>query len=229
MSEPSALRQEYQKVSGDLAKEWQKKNRYEVPRLEKIVVNVGMGQAKDDKAYKELVQQSLAQITGQSPVLTQARKSVASFKLREGQDIGAKVTLRGRRMEDFFYRLVHIVLPRVRDFRGLSKKGFDKHGNYSLGLREHTVFPEISVEDTSQVHPLEVTIVTSADSDDEAAEVLKRLGFPFATKQAEAEAEAEEAARLKQQKAEAKAERERKAAEAAPAPEAPEAKEDDGS
>ena len=175
----NALREEYGKVAAELQQSWSKSNRFEVPRLDKITVNVGMGLAKDDSAYGELVVASLKQITGQQPVVTKARASIAGFKLREGQDVGAKATLRGRRMEDFFYRLVHIVLPRVRDFRGLSKKGFDGHGNYSLGIKEHTVFPEISYEDVSRTHPLQITITTTGDSDEEAFVLLKKLGFPF--------------------------------------------------
>lgn len=174
-----ALKEQYRKVAGDLMKEWGKPNRFQIPRLEKIVVNVGYGNHKDDKAYKEAVLANLAQITGQKPVVTAARLSIAGFKLREGQEIGAKVTLRGKRMQDFCYRLVNIVLPRVRDFRGLPADAFDGHGNYSIGLKEHTVFPEISYEDVSQTHPLEITVVTTAASDEEAAEVLARLGFPF--------------------------------------------------
>lgn len=181
----TTLREEYGKVATELKTEWQKKNLYEIPRLQKIIINVGMGQAHEDKAYRDLVVDSLAQITGQRPVTTKARQSIAGFKIREDMEIGAKVTLRGRRMEDFFTRLVHIVLPRVRDFRGLPKQGFDGHGNYSLGLTEHTVFPEISYEDVTRTHPLQITIVTSADTDDEAYEVLKRLGFPFVTKESD--------------------------------------------
>jgi large subunit ribosomal protein L5 len=180
----STLREDYQKIAGELQTEWSKKNRYEVPRLEKITVNVGMGQAHEDEAYRNLVAESLAVITGQKPVITKARKSIAGFKLREGMEVGAKVTLRGRRAEDFLARLIHVVLPRVRDFRGLSPDGFDGHGNYSLGLTEHTVFPEISYDDVTRTHPLQVTIVTTAAADPEAFEVLKRLGFPFQGKEA---------------------------------------------
>lgn len=173
------LKEAYEKVAGELQQEWGKKNRYEIPRLEKIIVNVGMGRAKDESGYKDVVVESLGQITGQRPIVTKARLSIAGFKLRDGQEIGAKVTLRGHRMEDFLARLIHVVLPRVRDFRGLSPKSFDGHGNYSLGITEHTVFPEISYEDVSATHPLEVTIVTTSDGDDEARVLLKRLGFPF--------------------------------------------------
>lgn len=174
-----ALKEQYEKVAADLMKEWQKPNKLQIPRLDKIVVNVGYGHHKDDKAYKEAVVENLAQITGQKPIITKARLSIAGFKLREGQEIGAKVTLRGKRMQDFCYRLVNIVLPRVRDFRGLPADSFDGHGNYSIGLREHTVFPEISYEDVNQTHPLEITVVTTTDSDEESAELLHRLGFPF--------------------------------------------------
>lgn len=175
----TALREEYQKVAGELKQELGKSNLYEVPRLDKIVVNVGMGLAKDEDAYKDLVVKSLTKITGQQPIITVARKSIAGFKLREGQEIGAKVTLRGQRMEDFLYRLIHVVLPRVRDFRGLSPKAFDGQGNYTLGLKEHTVFPEIAPDDATRVHPLQITITTTGASDDESRELLKRLGFPF--------------------------------------------------
>jgi large subunit ribosomal protein L5 len=192
----NALKEQYETVAAELMKQWQKSNRLEIPRLEKIVVNVGFGSHKDDKAYKELVQNSLARITGQQPVVTAARLSIAGFKLREGQEIGAKVTLRGRRMEDFCYRLVNIVLPRVRDFRGLSPQAFDGHGNYSIGLREHTVFPEISYEDVTQTHPLEITVVTTTDSDDEARELLARLGFPFQGREPQAEPKPESAGQV---------------------------------
>lgn len=174
----SALTEQYQQVAGELAKEWDR-NLMAVPKLEKIVVNVGIGSQKDDKTYKDFVVDSITRITGQRPVVRTARLSIAGFKLREGMEVGVKTTLRGERMEDFFYRLVHVVLPRVRDFRGLSLKSFDGQGNYSLGLTEHTVFPEISADDVTRTHPMEVTIVTSATTDDDARELFTRLGFPF--------------------------------------------------
>lgn len=180
----TTLREDYAKVAADLQKDWGKGNRLEIPRLDKIVINVGMGRAHGDDNYKQAVLDSLAQITGQRPVVTKARKSIAGFKLRDGMEIGAKATLRGRRMEDFFSRLVHVVLPRVRDFRGLPKKGFDGHGNYSVGITEHTVFPEISYEDVTATHPLQAVIVTTAKTDDEAYRVLKGLGFPFLEEEA---------------------------------------------
>ena len=173
----SVVTESFQGVQDELAKD---RNRYAVPKLKQIVVNVGMGSRKDDKGYKEMVQQSLATITGQKPSVRAARKSIAGFKLREGQEIGAKVTLRGKRMQEFFYRLVHIAMPRIRDFRGVSPQGFDGQGNFTVGIKEHTVFPEIAFEDVSQAHPLGITMVTTADDDNEAFDLLKRLGFPFA-------------------------------------------------
>jgi large subunit ribosomal protein L5 len=175
----TTLKEQYDTVAAELQQQWGKKNRYEVPRLVRINVNVGTGRNKDESGYTDMVVDSLTQITGQKPVVTKARMSIASFKLREGMDVGVTVTLRGRRMEDFFYRLVHIVLPRIRDFRGLSKKSFDGRGNYSLGITEHTVFPEISYEDVAKAHPLQIAIVTDTDSDEEAAELFTKLGFPF--------------------------------------------------
>lgn len=175
----TALKEQYDTVAKELQEQWGKKNRYEVPRLKRININVGTGRNRDESGYTDMVVESLTQITGQKPVVTHARKSIAGFKLREGMDVGVTVTLRGQRMEDFFYRLVHIVLPRVRDFRGLSKKSFDGQGNYSLGITEHTVFPEISYEDVAKAHSLQITIVTDADNDEEAAELFKKLGFPF--------------------------------------------------
>ncbi|MDP4000134.1 MAG: 50S ribosomal protein L5 [bacterium] len=177
MSETSVVTESFKGVQDELAKD---QNRFAVPKLERIIVNVGLGSRKDDKAYKEMVLGSLALITGQKASVRAARKSIAGFKLREGQEIGASVTLRGRRMQDFFYRLVHVAMPRIRDFRGVSPRGFDGHGNFSVGIKEHTVFPEIAFEDVSQAHPLGITMVTTADDDDEAFDLLKRLGFPFA-------------------------------------------------
>ncbi|HEY8109179.1 MAG TPA: 50S ribosomal protein L5 [Patescibacteria group bacterium] len=173
----SVVKESFQGVRAELAKD---RNRFSVPKLDRIVVNVGTGGRKDDKAYKEMVLASLATITGQKASIRTARKSIAGFKLREGQEIGATVTLRGGRMQDFFYRLVHIAMPRIRDFRGVSPRGFDGNGNFTIGIKEHTVFPEISFEDVSQAHPLGITMVTTTDDDLKAFDLLKRLGFPFA-------------------------------------------------
>lgn len=150
-----------------------------VPKVEKLVINVGLGDAKEDQKLLDAVVEELAAITGQKPVVTRAKKSVANFKIREGMPIGVKVTLRGTLMWEFLYKLINVTLPRVRDFRGVSPKSFDGRGNYNLGIKEHTVFPEISIDQVEKVHGLEVTIVTSAETDEEAHELLKLMGMPF--------------------------------------------------
>src|ERR1035437_3546209 len=151
----------------------------QVPRLEKVVVNIGMGEAMDDSKAMDAAVSDVTQITGQKPVITKARKSIANFKLREGRAIGVKVTLRGERMWAFVDRLVNIVLPRVRDFRGVSADAFDGRGNYTLGLREQLIFPEIEYDKIDKIRGMEITIVTSARSDDHAAVLLQMLGMPF--------------------------------------------------
>jgi len=155
-------------------------NPMQVPRVEKIVVNVGV-KATDKDVLKDLVE-DLRKITGQAPLVTKARKSISNFKLRAGMPIGAKVTLRGDRMYDFLARLIHAALPRIRDFRGLSPKGFDGRGNYNFGVDEHSVFPEIDPDAVKKVHGMNITIVTSARDDKTALELLKRLGVPLAEK-----------------------------------------------
>jgi len=150
-----------------------------VPRVEKLVLNVGIGDAKSDQKLLDSVVEELAAITGQKPTITRAKKSVANFKLREGMPIGVKVTLRGELMWEFLYKLINVTLPRIRDFRGVSPKSFDGRGNYNLGIQEHIVFPEINIDKVERVHGLEVTIVTSADTDEEAFELLKLMGMPF--------------------------------------------------
>jgi large subunit ribosomal protein L5 len=154
------------------------RNRLACPRLEKVVVNMGMGIVDKDqmKAHVE----ELAAITGQRPVITKARKSISNFKLREGMSVGARVTLRGARMFDFLERLIHAALPRIRDFRGLSPDAFDGHGNYSMGMREQSTFPEIDPNHAGAVQGMDITIVTSAETDDEARELLRQLGMPLA-------------------------------------------------
>lgn len=151
----------------------------EAPRLEKIVVNMGVGEAIQNPKALEAAVNDLAQITGQRPVITTASKSIAAFKVREGMKIGCKVTLRGDRMYDFFDKLVNIVLPRVRDFRGISPKAFDGRGNYTLGLREQVIFPEIDYDEIDKVRGMDITIVTTAKTDEEARELLKLMGMPF--------------------------------------------------
>ena len=152
----------------------------EIPGLDKIVVNIGVGDATQDAKRLEEAVAELAQITGQKPVITKAKKSIASFKLREGQSIGCKVTLRGLRMWDFFDKLVSIALPRVRDFRGVSKNAFDGRGNYTLGVKEQLIFPEIDYDKVSKVRGMDVVIVTTAKTDKEAYTLLELLGMPFA-------------------------------------------------
>lgn len=154
-------------------------NRQEVPRLEKIVINVGLGRAKDDKKLIEVATNTLRKITGQQPVQTTAKKSIASFKLREGNKIGLKVTLRDQRMYEFLDRLINIVLPRLRDFHGVSAKAFDKDGNYALGLTDQSVFPELSYEETTTVHGMQVILVVKCKEREHARALLEKLGMPF--------------------------------------------------
>ena len=151
----------------------------QVPHLEKIVLNVGVGEALTNAKAIEEVSGELALITGQHPVTTKAKKSIANFKLREGQAIGVKVTLRDIRMYEFFDKLVSIALPRVRDFRGVSKNSFDGHGNYTLGIKEQLIFPEIDYDKVSKIRGMDIVVVTSAESDDEAYSLLEALGMPF--------------------------------------------------
>ena len=158
------------------------KNVMQVPAIEKIVLNIGLGEAMDNPKALDAAVADLIQISGQKPVQTKARKSIANFKLREGRIIGAKVTLRGNRMWAFFDRLVNIALPRVRDFRGISANAFDGRGNYTLGLKDQLVFPEIEYDKIDKLRGMEVTIVTSAKTDDHARALLKSLGMPFSSK-----------------------------------------------
>jgi len=162
-----------------LAKDLGFKNRMQVPKLHKIVLNMGLGEAISNNKLMETAVVQLAQISGQRPVITRARKSIANFKLREGQAIGLMVTMRGQRMYEFFDRLVSIALPRVRDFKGVSAKAFDGKGNYTLGIREQIIFPEINYDEIEKIKGLNVTIVTTARNDDESRALLRALGLPF--------------------------------------------------
>jgi len=155
------------------------KNRLEVPRLDKIVINMGVGEATQDKKKVETAAAEMQQISGQKPVITKAKKSIAQFKLREGMPIGCKVTLRRERMYEFLDRLVTIALPRVRDFRGLNPKSFDGRGNYALGLKEQIIFPEINYDQIDKVRGMDVIITTTAKTDEEARELLRLFNFPF--------------------------------------------------
>jgi len=176
------LKEKYQnEVVPALMKELDLHNVMQVPRITKVVVNIGLGEALDNPKALEAASSDLAKITGQKPVITKARKSIAAFKLREGRAIGTMVTLRGERMWSFLDRLMNIVLPRVRDFRGVSAEAFDGRGNYTLGLREQIIFPEIEYDKVDKVRGMEITIVTTAPTDDQAVKLLQLLGMPFRT------------------------------------------------
>ena len=173
----------YQKdIAPALAKQFHHNNPLAAARLEKIVLNIGCGEAAHDAKFLELVQRDLGLIAGQRPAITRAKKAISNFKIKEQDPVGCKVTLRRARMYEFLERLLHIALPRIRDFRGLNPKGFDEGGNYSFGLKEHTIFPEITVEQASQAIGMDITVVTNAASPEEAFALLKGFGFPFATK-----------------------------------------------
>jgi large subunit ribosomal protein L5 len=174
------LRSRFEKeVAPALLKELELKIAMAVPRLNKIVVNMGMGEATQNSKILDPAVNELGQITGQKPIVTKAKKSIAAFKVREGQAIGTMVTLRGDRMYEFFDRLVSIVLPRVRDFKGVSTKSFDGRGNYTIGLHDQLIFPEISYEKVDKMKGMNVTIVTTAANDNQARSLLKHLGMPF--------------------------------------------------
>ncbi len=174
------LRERYVKeIVPALMKDFGYKSPMQVPRLEKIVVNMGLGEALSNSKILDSAMEELAQITGQRPVLTRARKSIANFKLREGQAIGAMVTLRANRMYEFLERLISFALPRVRDFRGVSSRAFDGRGNYTLGVREQIIFPEIDYDKVEKVKGMNITIVTTARTDEEGRALLKYLGMPF--------------------------------------------------
>ncbi len=178
------LQERYQsEMTTSLAKQLDAKNPHRVPKLVKIVVSVGVGRAVVDQKYLDNAVATLTKITGQKPIITKARLSIAGFKLREGQSIGAKVTLRSERMYDFLDRLIAVVLPRLRDFHGLSIKGFDPQGNYSIGLAEQTLFPEISYEDAQLTHGVQVTLVTTAQNKAEGEALLRALGMPLERKE----------------------------------------------
>jgi large subunit ribosomal protein L5 len=174
------LREFYKnEVCPALSKQFSYKNAMQVPRLEKIVVNMGLGEAIHNSKIMDAAVSELERISGQRPVITRARRSVANFKLREGMPIGCSVTLRRERMWEFFDRLITFALPRVRDFKGVSRKGFDGRGNYTLGVREQIIFPEIDYDKIDKIKGLNVTFVTSAATDEEGLELLRQLGMPF--------------------------------------------------
>ncbi len=177
---PSRVKTLYEtEVAPYLMKKFGYKSTMQVPKIDKIVINTGLGDIKDNQKSMQTVEKELMLITGQKPIYRKATKSVANFKLREGMNIGLKVTLRGRRMYDFYDKLVSIALPRVRDFRGVSDKAFDGRGNYALGLKEQLIFPEITYDQVEKIRGMDVVIVTTARTDEEARELLRALGMPF--------------------------------------------------
>lgn len=178
----TALKEKYaDEVSREMMQKFNYENIHQVPRLEKIVINMGVGEAKENPKILDAAVRDLSTITGQRPVITKAKKSVASFKLREGMSIGCKLTLRGERMYHFLDKLINVALPRVRDFRGVSPKAFDGRGNYTLGIKEQLIFPEVNYDDIEKVMGMDVTIVTTAETDEEARELLRLMGMPFKT------------------------------------------------
>jgi large subunit ribosomal protein L5 len=179
----SRLRDKYMnEVVPGLMKEFSYKNIMQVPRIKSIVLNVGMGEAIQEIKLLDSAVKELATITGQKPVITKAKKSIATFKLREGMSVGAKVTLRGNRMYDFLDKFISLALPRIRDFQGISPKSFDGRGNFSFGVREQIIFPEINYDKVASIHGMNVVIVTSAKTDEEGRALLKYMGMPFINK-----------------------------------------------
>jgi len=174
------LREQYQKeVIPALMKKFNYKSVMQVPKLEKIVINIGLGDTKENPKSLENAMNDLMQITGQKPMITKAKKSIAAFKLREGANIGCKVTLRADKMYDFAYKLFNVALPRVRDFRGVSENSFDGRGNYSMGIKEQLIFPEIEYDKVDKLRGMDIIFVTTSETDEEAKELLKLLGMPF--------------------------------------------------
>ena len=176
----SNLKELYNKeITASLMKDYNYSSKMEVPKLEKIVVNMGVGDGAHDTKFIEAAVKDLESITGQKPVVTKARKSIAGFKLREGQPIGCKVTLRGENMYNFMDKLIKLALPRVRDFRGISKTAFDGRGNYTLGIKEQLIFPEINFDKVNKLRGMDIVFVTTAKTDEEGHELLAQLGMPF--------------------------------------------------
>ena len=176
----SRLKDKYtNEVVPALVEKFEYDNIMQVPKLEKIVVNMGLGRAKENRKVLDSAVNDMKLITGQAPVVTRAKKSIANFKVREGMPVGCKVTLRGKKMYDFFDKLVSISLPRVRDFRGVSRTSFDGRGNYTLGLKEQLIFPEIRYDEVDEILGMDITVVTTAETDEEAREFLSLMGMPF--------------------------------------------------
>lgn len=168
-----------EEITAKLTEQFSYTNVMALPKLQKIVINVGVGEAIQDKKALDTVVENVALITGQQPVTTKAKKSISNFKLREGMPIGCKVTLRGRIMYEFLDRFINLALPRTRDFQGIPDKSFDGRGNYTVGVKEHTIFPEIDTDKVTKLHGMDITFVTSAETDEEALALLKHFGMPF--------------------------------------------------
>ncbi len=168
-----------EQAAGALMKKFEYKSTMQIPKLDKVVVNIGLGEAKDNSKVIDSASADLALITGQKPVVTKAKKSVANFKIRAGMNIGVKVTLRGEKMYEFIYKLFNIALPRVRDFRGINPNAFDGRGNYSLGIKEQLIFPEIEYDKIDKIRGMDIIFVTTAKTDEEGRELLRLLGAPF--------------------------------------------------
>lgn len=179
MAEARLYKQYKEEIIPKLKEEFGYDNVMAIPKLQKIVINVGAGEAINDAKYLDTVVENVGAITGQHPVKTRAKKSVSNFKLREGTPIGCKVTLRKKVMYEFLDRLINLALPRTRDFQGVPNKSFDGRGNYTMGIKEHTIFPEIDVDNTNVVHGMDITFVTNAETDEEAFALLKHFGMPF--------------------------------------------------
>jgi len=177
--EPRLKKEYVERIRKALREQFSYANEMQIPKLEKIVINMGVGEATADSKKPTVAAADLASISGQKPVITRARNSIAGFKVREGMPIGAKVTLRGARMYEFLDRLVNIALPRVRDFRGLNPKSFDGRGNFAMGIKEHIVFPEINYDKVDQMWGMDIIVCTTAPTDDEARALLKEFNFPF--------------------------------------------------
>lgn len=179
MAEARLYTQYKEEIVSKLKEDFGYDNVMAIPKLQKIVINVGAGDAINDAKYLDTIVENVGAITGQQPIKTKAKKSVSNFKLREGTPIGCKVTLRKKVMYEFLDRLINLALPRTRDFQGVPNKSFDGRGNYTMGIKEHTIFPEINVDDTNRVHGMDITFVTNAETDEEAFALLKHFGMPF--------------------------------------------------
>ena len=174
------LREQYEKeVVPALMKKFEYKSTMQVPKIDKVVINIGLGDVKENPKSLENAMKDLMQITGQKPIVTKAKKSIAAFKLREGVNVGCKVTLRKNKMYDFTYKLFNVALPRVRDFRGVSANSFDGRGNYAMGIKEQLIFPEIEYDKVDKLRGMDIIFVTTAETDEEAKELLKLMGMPF--------------------------------------------------